>query len=604
MYVRFAFRKIQEMGELPEATLDNLWDYIEKHDNNECYATYMKYVEPDQDNSALVAPLVFDFDDKDNIEQARLDTIKVFGIFYDRFGVEASIYFSGNKGFHLIIPEVVLGLQPSYHMIDVFKTLALNIKKQYKIDSLDMSIYDRKRLLRLNNTKNEATGLYKVQLTRDELSLTVDEIKSLATGPRDGFEMDLSLTLEFNEDLKLAYEKLEKTMQDSLKEKNKYQPKSVGDVKLLPCVKALLKEGAAEGERNASCYTLALFMKSQEMTEEEAFKVLSGFSGLEDREVRQSIKSAYKHDKHFGCNNNDLVQRFCNKKFCKYGYQRESIDDALWNMEDLVGNVRENILTGKNSSNVTLGHEKFDDAWGSLRKEELIVVAADAGIGKSAYMMHMLAKNVKRKNKIMICSLEMDTETLIERTLTEWYNTNPAGLKTYPQFLDEGLSFFLDNREYISFYKDGQTLSVENIKSMLSSSIDLDFGLDMVIIDHLGYIEKKRGNAMWEEYTRIMEDLAQVTKRYKIPIMLLTHFNKGQAQASEKPRSVNDILGTGRIRDLASKVIQIWRPVMKSVTDGPSGSVADEDFTLFLLHKNRYGTESNIKLCYSNGRYL
>lgn len=105
----------------------------------------------------------WDFDSKDNIELARqdaltvLDRLRAYGI--DTHKVE--IYFSGNKGFNVIV-NITNELSPS-EVRDIACTLASDLK------SFDPSLYDHPQLLRIPGTKHQTSGLYKIQLSENQL---------------------------------------------------------------------------------------------------------------------------------------------------------------------------------------------------------------------------------------------------------------------------------------------------------------------------------------------------------------------------------------------------------------------------------------------------
>ena len=83
---------------------------------------------------------------------------------------------------------------------------------------------------------------------------------------------------------------------------------------------------------------------------------------------------------------------------------------------------------------------------------------------------------------------------------------------------------------------------------------------------------------------------------------MLAHFNKGSEKSSNGPRSVNDIAGSGAVRNFATKVFQIWRE--KHSWDDDDKNEEIDGSTYFLCQKNRYGDEKNIKLNYYNGFYF
>jgi hypothetical protein len=95
------------------------------------------------------------------------------------------VNFSGSKGFHLRLHENLFGgFSPSEDLPNVIKIIAKEISSG--VITIDESIYDRTRLIRIPNTINKKSGLVAIPLTVDEVfCLTIDEIKEMAKKPRD-----------------------------------------------------------------------------------------------------------------------------------------------------------------------------------------------------------------------------------------------------------------------------------------------------------------------------------------------------------------------------------------------------------------------------------
>lgn len=98
-------------------------------------------------------------------------------------------YFSGAKGFHLLVDARVFGrVTPSGNLNRVFSRLRLEIRRFLPDDAgamLDPAIADKVRLLRLPHTRHRKSGLYKVALSEEELfSLSAAEIRAVAARPR------------------------------------------------------------------------------------------------------------------------------------------------------------------------------------------------------------------------------------------------------------------------------------------------------------------------------------------------------------------------------------------------------------------------------------
>lgn len=117
----------------------------------------------------------FDFDEKDDPEVARKDAIEVVKRLKKNKVPEENIqiWFSGHKGFHIIVP---LDRELT---IDQVKKLIFG-KYAVGISSLDPSVYLPTQVLRIENSKHGTTGLYKVQLTEDELNSDIESIRDIA----------------------------------------------------------------------------------------------------------------------------------------------------------------------------------------------------------------------------------------------------------------------------------------------------------------------------------------------------------------------------------------------------------------------------------------
>jgi hypothetical protein len=131
--------------------------------------------------------LPFDIDRQGNLHQALLAARALFFVLTDRYDVrpeQLRIYFSGAKGFHILVPTALFGgVEPSPKLPGIFREMALAIAGDAD-EVIDRSIYDINRLFRLPDTKHES-GLWKVELTAEELNtFDTDQVRFAARNPR------------------------------------------------------------------------------------------------------------------------------------------------------------------------------------------------------------------------------------------------------------------------------------------------------------------------------------------------------------------------------------------------------------------------------------
>ncbi len=135
----------------------------------------------------IINGIYFDFDNLD-LEISRSETIKfVLALFtnYDLSVESLKIYFSGSKGFHVIIPFSFFteNIEAKENNWQIHKAIAEELAKGFEIDH---SIYGRNKIFRIENTINKKSGLFKIELTFSELnSLSISQIKELAKDKRE-----------------------------------------------------------------------------------------------------------------------------------------------------------------------------------------------------------------------------------------------------------------------------------------------------------------------------------------------------------------------------------------------------------------------------------
>jgi hypothetical protein len=130
--------------------------------------------------------LHFDFDSID--DQSYVDVKKfIDNICNDKYKThidDIKIYYSGNKGFHIIIyNDDTQDITTSNDTDKMIKKICTFLAKKYS--TFDRSVYDKTRLIRVINSVNEKTGLYKIPLYAAEIyTLKYSDIKKLAKNQR------------------------------------------------------------------------------------------------------------------------------------------------------------------------------------------------------------------------------------------------------------------------------------------------------------------------------------------------------------------------------------------------------------------------------------
>ena len=223
------------------------------------------------------------------------------------------LYFSGSKGFHILIPSILFGLKPS-------KTLHHEVKAIVKVlaDGIidyDTSLYDKTQIYRLQHTLHAKGNRYKIPISGQELK-NLNEIKAKALKPRKDWinnpypDESIDKLVEITN--KISTEIQNPSAPSSLKSGeylNREHASRIPDRSKL-CIYSIL-DGISKGERDSSAVRIAVHFKNQGFSMEIVNGIVLGWNQLNkppmnDAHLSNIVISAFKSEYEYGCHDEVL----------------------------------------------------------------------------------------------------------------------------------------------------------------------------------------------------------------------------------------------------------------------------------------------------------
>lgn len=290
---------------------------IKDFKNTDVYRCIYSYETEEITSCNIYGDMYIDLDldiaDEKSFEKVKRDAMMTIQFLEDYFKIPRDmfqIYFSGAKGFHVIIPAEILGISPCKDLNTTFKAIAVNVADEMKCETIDTRIYDRKRLFRLPNSINSKTGLYKVPISSDMLWVcTLESIQEWASEPRE-IEVTAPRTLYYSTiKFRTIVDTLNKAKDKTVsKERREFIIPSTPK-KLLPCVKEILSIGSQKGQRNNTTVALASSLMQSGKQLQDVIEILNEWNELNDppldeKEINTTATSAYemlRSGKTYGC---------------------------------------------------------------------------------------------------------------------------------------------------------------------------------------------------------------------------------------------------------------------------------------------------------------
>lgn len=212
---------------------------------------------------------------------------------------------------------------------------------------------------------------------------------------------------------------------------------------------------------------------------------------------------------------------------------------------------------------ISTGHKNTDIHF-SKQKQDLGIIAARPGMGKTAYMLSCAKHTaLELKKPVAIFSLEMSAAKLTGRLMASESHMSSKMinektiLSSDLQALGNGVSRLCDAPIYID---DTGGLDIMLLRSKIRKMKQM-YAIEEVYIDYLQLMRGEKGSGNREqEISAISRNLKLIAKEEDIPITALSQLSRDVDKRPDKRPQLSDLRESGAIEQDADWVMFILRP--------------------------------------------
>lgn len=272
------------------------------------------------------------------------------------------------------------------------------------------------------------------------------------------------------------------------------------------------------------------------------------------------------------------------------------IKDTLTDSFDRIDELQK---VGSGLRGVSTGFHDLDHLLSGMQKNNLIILAARPGQGKTAFMLN-IAQNiaVKDKKSVGIFSLEMSKEELVDRLLVGQADVDAWRLKT-GKLSEEDFGKISDAMGQLAdapiFIDDTPGLNLVEMRSK-ARRLQMEHNLSLLVVDYLQLIDpgKKYDNRV-QEVAMISQALKNLARELGIPVLSASQLSRAvEHRGGDKRPQLADLRESGTIEQDADVVMFIYRPEVEVVTPMIPVKV--------LVAKHRNGATGEIDLMFQGNR--
>ena len=283
----------------------------------------------------------------------------------------------------------------------------------------------------------------------------------------------------------------------------------------------------------------------------------------------------------------------------------KSIHDVLNTAMEEINSIPDdgNMVTGLPS-----GFSELDKMTTGFHDDELIILAARPGVGKTAFALNVAQfVGLKTDKTVAMFSLEMGAEQLVQRMLASEGLIDSQHLRT-GQLTDEEwrklvvAAGSLDNTSI--YIDDTPGIKMSEIRAKARRLAKEKGNLGLIVIDYLQLIEGPRSESRQQEVSAISRQLKKLAKELHIPVIALSQLSRSVEQRQDKRPVLSDIRESVSIEQDADIVAFLYRDdyYRDERDEDDEGEVeAEEDNgeVEVIIEKNRSGTRGTVKLMFS-----
>ena len=255
---------------------------------------------------------------------------------------------------------------------------------------------------------------------------------------------------------------------------------------------------------------------------------------------------------------------------------------------------------------LSTGYAELDKVTAGLHPDELVILAARPGVGKTAFALNV-AENVAvhTPTTVAIFSLEMGAEQLASRLLCAQGSIDANDLRT-GNLNDEEWKNLVVATGILSrtsiYIDDTPGIKMAEIRAKCRRLAKETGNLGLVIVDYLQLIEGTGQENRQQEVSVISRQLKRLAKELHVPVIALSQLSRGVEQRQDKRPLLSDIRESGSIEQDADVVAFLYRDDYyndesdsdnsEDVVDTNAGEVE------VIISKNRSGPRGIIKLLF------
>ncbi|HCO3755913.1 TPA: replicative DNA helicase [Escherichia coli] len=277
-------------------------------------------------------------------------------------------------------------------------------------------------------------------------------------------------------------------------------------------------------------------------------------------------------------------------------------------LEGYTETLDKRLRNGEESDTMKTGIDDLDAITGGMNPEDLVIVAARPGMGKTEFALKVaqgVASRVmpgsNKRRGVIIFSMEMSRLQIAERSIAGAGNMSVSVLRNPSRLDDEGWARIAKGicelKDLDVWMVDASNLTVEEIRAIAERHKQEHPELSLILVDYLGLIKKPKADRNDLAIAHISLSLKNMAKDLKTPVISLSQLSREVEKRPNKRPTNADLRDSGSIEQDADSIIMLYREAVYD-ENSPAAPYAE-----IIVTKNRFGSLGTVYQRFINGHF-
>jgi replicative DNA helicase len=274
-------------------------------------------------------------------------------------------------------------------------------------------------------------------------------------------------------------------------------------------------------------------------------------------------------------------------------------------LKELLNNVIERIVEMSQREDktavtgISTHYYDLDSYTSGLQRGELIIIAGRPGMGKTSFALN-IAENIAVRNKlpVVVFSLEMTGEQLVQRLLSSYSRVDQGSIKRGDLTHEEMDNLYLAVNELRTapiHIAESPGINVIDLRARVRRLKDQIGDLGLIVIDYvqiMSSLREGRNSNRAQEIADISRSLKALALELNLPIILLSQLNRDVENRQDKRPNIADLRESGALEQDADIILLLYRDDYYD-SDSKEKGIAEVN-----IAKNRSGSTGVVKLTF------